>query len=35
MKHIASLSYGKDSIYMLDIIQEYGYTLDEIITCDV
>lgn len=35
MKYIASLSYGKDSIKMLDIIVKNNLPLDEIITCDV
>lgn len=30
MKHIASLSYGKDSLAMLEAIHRLGYPLDEI-----
>lgn len=35
MKYIANLSYGKDSIYMLEIIKKYNLPLDEIVTCDI
>lgn len=34
-KHIASLSYGKDSLRMVDVLIERGDPLDEIITVDV
>lgn len=35
MKHIASISYGKDSLKMLDVILTRGLPLDRIITFDV
>lgn len=34
-KYVASLSYGKDSLYMLEVIHEYNLPLDEIVTVDV
>ena len=35
MKHIASLSFGKDSLAMLIKIKELGLPLDEVIYCDI
>ena len=35
MKHIASLSYGKDSLAMLEAIHRLGYPLDEIIHVEI
>lgn len=35
MQHIASISYGKDSIAMLEAIKLLGWPLDRIITVDV
>ena len=35
MEYIASLSYGKDSMYMLEVIHEHGLPLDKIVTVDV
>lgn len=35
MSHIASISYGKDSLKMLDVIKTRGLPLDRIITFDV
>ena len=35
MEHIASISYGKDSLKMLDVISTRGLPLDRIITFDV
>ena len=35
MKHIASLSFGKDSMAMLIKILELGLPLDEVIYCDI
>ena len=35
MEYIASLSYGKDSIYMLEVIKQNNMPLDRIITCDI
>lgn len=35
MRHIASLSYGKDSIAMLEAIRLLGYPLDEIIHVEI
>ena len=34
-KHIACISYGKDSLAMLEVIYRGGLPLDEIITCDI
>jgi 3'-phosphoadenosine 5'-phosphosulfate sulfotransferase (PAPS reductase)/FAD synthetase len=35
MQYIASLSYGKDSIYMLEVIKQYGMPLDRIVHVEV
>lgn len=35
MKHIASLSYGKDSLAMLEAIHLLGYPLDEIVHVEI
>ena len=35
MKHIASLSYGKDSLAMLEAIHRLGYPLDEIVHVEI
>lgn len=35
MRHIASLSYGKDSLAMLEAIRRLGYPLDEIIHVEI
>jgi 3'-phosphoadenosine 5'-phosphosulfate sulfotransferase (PAPS reductase)/FAD synthetase len=35
MKHIASLSYGAISLYMLELIYQKKLQLDEIVTCDI
>ncbi len=32
---IASLSYGKDSLKMLDVIMEHGYPLDKVIHAEI
>lgn len=34
-EYIASISYGKDSLAMLEIIWEYGYPLTQIVTVDI
>ncbi len=34
MKHIASVSFGKDSLAMLILIIEKGYPLDEVVFYD-
>ncbi len=33
--YIASISYGKDSLAMLEVIKENNLPLDRIITCDI
>ena len=35
MRHIASLSYGKDSLAMLEAIYRLGYPLDEIVHVEI
>lgn len=35
MSFVASISYGKDSLKMLDVIKSRGLPLDRIITFDV
>ena len=35
MEHIASISYGKDSLAMLEVIKQNGLPLDRIITVDI
>ena len=35
MRHIASLSYGKDSLAMLEAIHRLGYPLDEIVHVEI
>jgi 3'-phosphoadenosine 5'-phosphosulfate sulfotransferase (PAPS reductase)/FAD synthetase len=35
MQHIASISYGKDSLAMLEVITQNGLPLDRIIHCEV
>ena len=35
MRHIASLSYGKDSLAMLEAIHRLGYQLDEIVHVEI
>ena len=35
MEYIASISYGKDSLAMLEVIKQNGLPLDRIITVDV
>ena len=35
MRHIASLSYGKDSLAMLEVIHRLGYPLDEIVHAEI
>ena len=35
MEHIASLSYGKDSIAMLEVIKEYDMPLDRIVHVEI
>lgn len=35
MKHIASVSFGKDSLAMLYILKERNYKIDEIVFCDI
>lgn len=34
-EYIASISYGKDSLAMLEVIYKYGYPLTQIVTVDV
>lgn len=35
MEHIASISYGKDSLAMLEVIKQNGLPLDRIVTVDI
>ncbi|MDE6373389.1 MAG: hypothetical protein K2L72_02725, partial [Clostridia bacterium] len=35
MEYIASISYGKDSLAMLEVIKQNGLPLDRIVTVDV
>lgn len=35
MEYIASISYGKDSLAMLEVVKQNGLPLDRIITVDV
>lgn len=35
MQHIASLSYGKDSIYMIEVIKQYDMPLDRIVHVEI
>lgn len=35
MEYIASISYGKDSLAMLEVIRQNGLPLDRIVTVDV
>lgn len=35
MRHIASISYGKDSLAMLEVIHRLGYPLDEIVHAEI